>query len=71
MPKPILAEERSLDGISERDCPSGENKHFHAVLIKHAMAFAIHKCFNDKGFYYLHAPIITSSDAEGAGEMLM
>jgi len=37
--------------------------------IRHAMAFAIHKYFNDKGFYYLHTPIITASDAEGAGAM--
>jgi asparaginyl-tRNA synthetase len=37
--------------------------------IRHNMAFAIHKFFNDKGFYYLHSPIITGSDAEGAGEM--
>jgi asparaginyl-tRNA synthetase len=43
---------------------------FGAVFrIRHAMAFAIHKYFNDKGFYYLHTPIITGSDAEGAGEM--
>ncbi len=43
---------------------------FGAVLrIRHSMAFAIHKYFNDKGFYYLHTPIITGSDAEGAGEM--
>ena len=43
---------------------------FGAVLrIRHAMAFAIHKFFNDKGFYYLHTPIITASDAEGAGAM--
>jgi len=43
---------------------------FGAVLrIRHAMAYAIHKYFNDKGFYYLHTPIITGSDAEGAGEM--
>ncbi|MBT29117.1 MAG: asparagine--tRNA ligase, partial [Thalassobius sp.] len=41
-----------------------------AVLrIRHALSFAIHKFFNDKGFYYLHTPIITGSDAEGAGEM--
>ena len=33
------------------------------------MAFAIHKFFNDKGFFYLHTPLITASDAEGAGEM--
>lgn len=43
---------------------------FSAVLrVRHAMAFAIHKYFNDHGFYYLHTPIITGSDAEGAGEM--
>jgi asparaginyl-tRNA synthetase len=43
---------------------------FGAILrIRHAMAFAVHKYFNDNGFYYLHAPIITGSDAEGAGEM--
>lgn len=43
---------------------------FGAVFrIRHSMAFAIHKFFNDKGFFYLHTPIITGSDAEGAGEM--
>ena len=43
---------------------------FGAVLrIRHAMAFAIHKFFNDKGFVYLNTPLITESDAEGAGDM--
>ncbi|HAC21413.1 MAG TPA: asparagine--tRNA ligase, partial [Porphyromonadaceae bacterium] len=43
---------------------------FGAVLrIRHAMAFAIHNYFNQKGFFYLHTPIITASDAEGAGQM--
>ncbi len=43
---------------------------FGAVLrIRHAMAYAIHKYFNDNGFFYLHTPIITASDAEGAGAM--
>lgn len=43
---------------------------FGAVLrIRHALAYAIHKYFNDKGFFYIHSPIITASDAEGAGEM--
>jgi asparaginyl-tRNA synthetase len=43
---------------------------FGAVFrVRHAMAFAIHKYYNDKGFFYLHAPIITGSDCEGAGEM--
>jgi asparaginyl-tRNA synthetase len=43
---------------------------FGAVLrLRHAMSFAIHKFYNDKGFYYLHTPIITGSDCEGAGQM--
>jgi asparaginyl-tRNA synthetase len=43
---------------------------FGAVFrIRHAMAFAIHKYFNDQGFFYLHTPVITGSDCEGAGEM--
>nr|MBP6513396.1 asparagine--tRNA ligase [Bacteroidia bacterium] len=43
---------------------------FGAVLrIRHHLAFAIHKYFNDRNFFYLHSPIITGSDAEGAGEM--
>ncbi len=43
---------------------------FGAVFrIRHAMAYAVHKYFNDRGYYYLHTPIITGSDAEGAGEM--
>jgi len=43
---------------------------FGAILrIRHAMAYAIHKYFNDNGFFYLHTPIITGSDCEGAGAM--
>ncbi len=43
---------------------------FGAVFrIRHALAYAIHKYFNDNGFYYLHTPLITGSDAEGAGAM--
>ena len=43
---------------------------FGAVLrIRHTMAYAIHKYFNDRGFFYLHTPLITGSDAEGAGAM--
>lgn len=37
--------------------------------VRHSLAFAVHKFFNDRGFVYLHTPIITASDAEGAGEM--
>ena len=42
---------------------------FGAVFrVRHSLAFAIHKFFNEKGFVYLHTPVITASDAEGAGE---
>lgn len=43
---------------------------FGAVFrVRHSLAFAVHQFFHDKGFVYLHSPIITASDAEGAGEM--
>ena len=43
---------------------------FGAVFrVRHSLAYAIHKFFNDKGFVYLHTPIISASDAEGAGEL--
>ncbi|PTL34128.1 asparagine--tRNA ligase [Prevotella sp. oral taxon 376] len=43
---------------------------FGAVMrIRHNMAIAIHKYFHEHGFYYFHTPLITASDAEGAGEM--
>jgi asparaginyl-tRNA synthetase len=43
---------------------------FGAVFrVRHALAFAVHKFFNERGFVYLHTPIVTASDAEGAGEM--
>ncbi len=37
--------------------------------LRHAVAFAVNKFYNDRGFFYMHTPIITGSDAEGAGEM--
>ena len=43
---------------------------FGAVMrVRHAMAFAIHSFFNQRGFFYIHTPVITGSDAEGAGAM--
>jgi asparaginyl-tRNA synthetase len=43
---------------------------FSAVMrVRHAMAFAVHNFFNEKGFFYIHTPVITGSDAEGAGAM--
>ena len=43
---------------------------FGAVFrVRHTLAYAIHKFYNDRGFVYMHTPIVTASDAEGAGEM--
>lgn len=43
---------------------------FSAVFrVRHTLAFAIHQFFNERGFVYLHTPVVTASDAEGAGEM--
>lgn len=39
------------------------------MRVRHAMAYAVHKFFNDRGFLYIHTPIVTGSDAEGAGAM--
>src|SRR3954471_15018687 len=45
---------------------------FGAVFrVRHSLAFAVHQFFNSKGFVYLHTPIITASDAEGAGAMFL
>ena len=60
----------SLEFLREQAHLRFRTNTFGAVFrIRHAVSFAIHKFFNDKGFFYLHTPIITGSDAEGAGEM--
>ncbi|MDD2424594.1 MAG: asparagine--tRNA ligase [Bacteroidales bacterium] len=67
---PLQKKGHSLEFLREIGHLRPRTNTFGCVLrIRHAMAFAIHKFFNDKGFYYLHTPIITASDAEGAGAM--
>lgn len=67
---PIQPKKHSLEFLRENAHLRVRTATFSAVFrVRHALAFAIHKFFNDKGFYYLHAPIITGSDAEGAGAM--
>jgi asparaginyl-tRNA synthetase len=67
---PLQKKGHSMEFLREKAHLRFRTNTFGAVFrIRHAMAFAIHKYFNDKGFYYLHTPIITGSDAEGAGEM--
>ena len=67
---PLQKKGHSLEFLREIAHLRPRTNTFGAILrIRHAMAFAINKFFNDKGFYYIHTPIITGSDAEGAGEM--
>jgi asparaginyl-tRNA synthetase len=67
---PLQKKGHSMEFLRENAHLRFRTNTFGAVFrIRHAMAFAIHKYFNDKGFFYLHTPIITASDAEGAGEM--
>ncbi len=60
----------SLEYLREQAHLRFRTNTFGAVFrIRHAVAFAVHQFFNERGFYYLHTPVITGSDAEGAGEM--
>ena len=67
---PIQPKRHTLEFLRENAHLRFRTNTFSAVFrIRHAMAFAIHKYFNEKGFIYLHTPIVTASDAEGAGQM--
>lgn len=67
---PLQKKGHSLEFLREIAHLRPRTNTFSAVLrIRHALAFAIHQYFNDHGFFYLHTPIITSSDCEGAGDM--
>jgi asparaginyl-tRNA synthetase len=67
---PLQPKKHSLEFLREKAHLRYRTSTFSAIgRIRHAMIFAIHKFFNDRGFYNVHSPIITGSDAEGAGEM--
>ena len=67
---PLQKKGHSLEFLREIAHLRMRTNTFGAVMrIRHHMAFAIHKFYNDRGFFYLHTPIITGSDAEGAGQM--
>ena len=67
---PLQPKKHSLEFLREIAHLRFRTNTFSAVFrIRHALAFAVHQFFNEKGFVYLQTPIITSSDAEGAGEM--
>lgn len=66
----LQPKKHSLDLLREQAHLRFRTNTFGAVFrIRHAASFAVHKFFNDKGFNYIHTPILTGSDAEGAGEM--
>jgi len=67
---PLQPKKHSLEFLREIAHLRPRTNTFGAIYrVRHAMIFAIHKFFNDKGFVNVHTPIITCSDAEGAGEM--
>ena len=67
---PLQPKKHSLDFLRENAHLRIRTNTFSSVFrIRHTLTFAVHKFFNDKGFFNLHTPIITSADAEGAGEM--
>lgn len=67
---PLQKKGHSLEFLREIAHLRPRTNTFGAVFrIRHNMSYAIHKYFNDKGFYYFHTPIITASDCEGAGSM--
>lgn len=67
---PLQPKKHSLEFLREKAHLRFRTNTFGSVFrVRHAIAFAIHKFFHEKGFLYLHTPIITASDAEGAGEM--
>ncbi|MEY2586512.1 MAG: hypothetical protein RLY11_361 [Bacteroidota bacterium] len=67
---PLQPKKHSLEFLREIAHLRFRTNTFGAIFrVRHSLAFAIHKFFHEKGFLYLHTPVITASDAEGAGEM--
>ena len=67
---PIQMKRHSLDFLREKAHMRFRTNTFGAVFrVRHALQYAVHTFFHEGGFYQLHTPIITGSDAEGAGEM--
>jgi asparaginyl-tRNA synthetase len=67
---PIQPKKHSFEFLRENAHLRTRTSTFSAVMrLRSSLSFAVHKYFNDNGFNYMHTPIITGSDAEGAGEM--
>lgn len=67
---PLQPKKHSLEFLREKAYLRFRTQTFGAIFrLRHTLAFAVHRFFNERGFVYLHTPVITASDAEGAGEM--
>ena len=67
---PLQPKKQTMEFLREKAHFRMRTNTFSAVFrLRHGMAFAVNKFFHERGYYYLHTPIITGSDAEGAGEM--
>ena len=67
---PLQPKKHSMEFLREKAHLRFRTNTFGAIFrLRHALSFAIHNYFNEKGFFNIHSPIITGSDAEGAGEM--
>ncbi len=67
---PLQPKRQTMEFLREQAHFRMRTNTFSSVFrLRHALAFAVHSFFNENGFYYMHTPIITGSDAEGAGEM--
>jgi asparaginyl-tRNA synthetase len=67
---PLQPKRQTMEYLREHAQFRMRTNTFSAVFrIRHAIAYAVHKYYHDRGFYYLHSPIVTGNDAEGAGEM--
>jgi len=67
---PLQPKKHSLEFLREKAHLRFRTNTFGSVFrVRHTLAFAVHKFFHEKGFLYMHTPVITASDAEGAGEM--
>jgi len=67
---PLQSKKQSMEFLREKAHFRMRTNTFSAVFrIRHGLAYAVHQYFHERGYYNLHTPIITGSDAEGAGEM--
>ena len=66
---PIQPKKHTMEFLRDNAHLRVRTNTFSAIFrVRHSLAFAVHQYFHDKGFFYIHSPIITASDAEGAGE---